>query len=105
MANRKRRGKLPDHLRTYVVTRLAIDDTPSAIIRNLKENFGVSITRQAVEYCHPGRVAAGHLAQRWQDLFHECRRGDTSWVQSSALCVPSGANATKSATVRAERWR
>jgi hypothetical protein len=66
--------KLTDEQKTYVVTRLATYHSPTAIARDLKELFGVTITVQSVDYYHPQRATSGMLAQRWKDLFWETRK-------------------------------
>jgi hypothetical protein len=66
-------SKLNDEQKTYVVTRLAVYDKPAAIARDLKEEFGVTITPEAVGNYHPDRVHR-RVAQRWKDLFAETRK-------------------------------
>ena len=49
------RHKLTEAQKDYVIRRLAAYDTPTEIQRDLREKFGVEITRQAVETYDPTR--------------------------------------------------
>jgi hypothetical protein len=67
------RAKLTEQQKIYVVKRLAAYDTPAAIARALAENFGVTITQQAVGDYDPGRTAGARIAPRWRALFAQER--------------------------------
>jgi hypothetical protein len=68
MTERAHKAKLTDAQRAYVVRRLAADESPSQIARDLQA-FGISITRKSVQHYHPGRTPAGQLAPQWKLLF------------------------------------
>jgi hypothetical protein len=66
------RGKLNDRLKEYVVERLAGFDSVSAIVKSLREEFGVTVCRQSIEQYHPLRRP--RCAEKWKLLFVATRR-------------------------------
>ena len=66
------RGKLNDRLKEYVVERLAGFDSPSAIAKSLRDEFGVTISRQSIEAYHALRRP--RCAEKWKELFVATRR-------------------------------
>ena len=66
------KGKLNDRLKEYVVERLAGFDSPGAIVKSLREEFGVTITRQSIEQYHALRRP--RCAEKWKLLFVATRR-------------------------------
>jgi hypothetical protein len=81
-------GKLTDEQRVYIVTRLATYSTPSAIARDLKAEFGIEVTPQAVNQYHPERASGGGLGQRWKDLFGEVRKAYLAAIAETATSEP-----------------
>ena len=69
---RDRRGKLNDQMKEYVVERLAGFDSATAIAKSLREEFGVTVTRQSVEAYHPSRRP--RCAEKWKLLFFATRK-------------------------------
>jgi hypothetical protein len=67
-------NRLTDERKIYIVRQLAWYNTSSAIARDLKENFGIEITPQAIDHYHPERAAGATLSQRFKDLFWEVRK-------------------------------
>jgi hypothetical protein len=67
-------GKLTDEQKIYVVTRLASYIPAAAIVRDLKEIFGIEVTRQAIDCYHPERPSGAGLSQRFKDVFREVRK-------------------------------
>jgi len=65
-------GKLNDRLKEYVVERLAGFDSPGAIVKSLREEFGVTITRQSIEQYHALRRP--RCAEKWKLQFVATRR-------------------------------
>ena len=65
-------GKLNDRLKEYVVERLAGFDSPGAIVKSLREEFGVTVCRQSIEQYHPLRRP--RCAEKWKLLFVATRR-------------------------------
>ena len=66
------RGKLNDRLKEYVVERLAGFDSPTAIAKSLREEFGVTVCRQSIEQYHPLRRP--RCAEKWKLHFFATRR-------------------------------
>jgi hypothetical protein len=67
-------NKLTPEQKAYVVKRLATYHTPTAIARDLKELYGVEVTKQAVVHYHPEPAANDKLAACWKELFWETRK-------------------------------
>src|SRR4051812_30617459 len=65
--------KLTEQQQIYVVRRLAAFDKPRAIARDLAREFGVTVSHQAIESYHPGRVSGRSVAPRWRKLFAQAR--------------------------------
>ena len=60
-------GKLTTAQQEYVVERLAAFDNPGAVVRSVREKFGITLTRQAVEQYDPTRDR--RCPARWTTLF------------------------------------
>jgi hypothetical protein len=65
---------LTDAVKTFIVTRLACWDTPSAVAKAVKEEFDHDISRQAVEAYDPTKVQGKALSEKWRSVFEEARR-------------------------------
>lgn len=65
--------QLPDAVKRHMVTALACYDTPSAVAESVKEEFGIVITRQAVQGYDPTKQAGKDLAKTWRELFFSQR--------------------------------
>lgn len=78
-------GKLTDDLKRLVVTALACFETPSQIVKVLKDVHGVEITRQSVERYNPERRAGVHLSDEFTALFHESRKQFTEATASIGI--------------------
>lgn len=84
------KGKLTDEVQTFVVTSLAMFDTPSTVADAVKKDYGVEITRQAVECYDPTKKAGAKLAEKWKSLFDEARKAfieDTATIAISHKAV------------------
>lgn len=66
-------SKLSDEIRSFIVQGLACYDTPSVVAEAVKQEFGVAVTRQAVESYDPTKYAGRSLANRWRTQFEETR--------------------------------
>lgn len=66
-------NSLPDEVKTFVVQQLACFETPSDVVKAVKEEFGHEITRQAVEYYDPGKRAGASLSEEYRTLFAATR--------------------------------
>jgi hypothetical protein len=69
---RRRIIKLTDEQRQYVVRRLAADDLPSDVAKDMQRRFGIAITRQAIEYYDPTRRGK-QTGQKWARRFAAAR--------------------------------
>lgn len=67
-------NQMNDAVRMYIVQSLAAFDTPSQVADAVKEEFGVSITRQGVHAYDPTKAAGKDVDQRWKTLFEESRK-------------------------------
>ena len=64
---------LSDEAKTFVVQSLACFDAPSVVAKAVKEQFGVAITRQSVEFYDPTKRAGADLSECWRSLFEATR--------------------------------
>jgi len=64
-------GKLTTAQQEYVVRRLAAFDSPLAIARSVREEFGIDITRNSIWRYDPTRYPK--CAARWKALFYAAR--------------------------------
>jgi hypothetical protein len=78
-------SKMTDQHRVYVIKRLAAHHTALSIVQGLKQEFGITVTQQAVDHYHPARGPRARLAQRWKDLFWKERRAYISRTANLGL--------------------
>ena len=71
MGNRP--SKLTEAQKVDVVLRLAGYDSPAAIARSLKEEFGIEIRASSIAFYDPTTPRGKACPQRWAALFHETR--------------------------------
>jgi hypothetical protein len=69
----KRVNKLTDEHRTYIIKRLAARHGPKAVMRGLRQDFGITISQRAVDHYDPERSPRTGLSQLWKDLFWQER--------------------------------
>jgi hypothetical protein len=65
---------LTNDVKHFIVQALACFDTPSQVVVNVKEKFGLTVTRQQCEAYNPTKVAGAMLAVRWSTLFEDTRK-------------------------------
>ncbi|MBF8793460.1 DUF2280 domain-containing protein [Pseudomonas monteilii] len=65
---------LRSEVKAFIVQALACFDSPSQVVEAVKKEFGVEVSRQQCESHDPTKYAGRGLAQKWIDLFHECRK-------------------------------
>ena len=65
---------LTDDVKAFIVQALACYDAPSRVADAVKEEFGLSVTRQQCEGYDPTKKSAHGLAKKWRDLFEETRQ-------------------------------
>ena len=69
---RKEPSRLNDEQRAWIVRRLAAYDSPTTIRRDVRERFGIAVSRQAIEQYDPTRDCK--RGKRWADLFYTVRK-------------------------------
>lgn len=82
--------KLTDAARAFVVQQLAMFDKPSVVVACVKQEFGITLSPQAVEFYDPTKRAGAKLHERWKVLFEETRKAflsDTAEVGISHKVV------------------
>lgn len=65
--------KLTEEARAFVVQSLAMFDAPSVVAKAVKQEFGIVVSPQALEFYDPTKRAGQKLAEKWRRLFHETR--------------------------------
>jgi len=71
---KKRKRVLNDIHRSYIVQQLACFLSPSETAEAVNEEFGIVVSRQAMERYDPHKHAGRRIAQRWKDLFEHTRQ-------------------------------
>lgn len=67
-------AKLTDPVKMAIVQALACFDTPSEVAAAVKEEFGISITRQQVAAYDPTKATCKGLAKKLRAVFEETRK-------------------------------
>jgi len=65
--------ELPGPVKAFIVQRLARFDQPSQVVKAVKEEFGLDVTRQRVHFYDPTTRAGRALAEDLKTLFFETR--------------------------------
>jgi hypothetical protein len=65
---------LKDDVKAFIVRALACFDSPTDVCRQVKEEFGIDVTKQQVSAYHPERRVAKDLSEKWRTIFDETRR-------------------------------
>jgi hypothetical protein len=76
-------SKLTDEIRTFITQQLACFDAPSIVVADVKKEFGVEVSPQAVEAYDPTKRAGRHVAAKWKAIFEATRKAfleDTSTI-------------------------
>ena len=82
--------KLSDAQREWIVRRLAVQDSPTAVRRDVRERFGIAVSRRAIAHYDPTRDP--QRSKRWVDLFCTVRRdhaGSSADNQCDFIFEPS----------------
>lgn len=66
---------IPDEVKRFIVNALASFDSPSQVAAAVKEEFGLEVSRQAVEGHDPTKHAGRGLALKWREMFQAARDG------------------------------
>lgn len=64
---------LKPEVKASIVQALACYDTPSQVVAQVKQEFGLSLTLQQVSSYDPTKAIAKNLGQKWIDLFNATR--------------------------------
>ncbi|TPI54734.1 DUF2280 domain-containing protein [Mesorhizobium sp. B3-1-7] len=67
------KAKLPEGAKALVVQRLARFESPSDVAEAVKQEFGIVIARQSIEFFDPTKHAGRNLAPKWRTLFEKTR--------------------------------
>lgn len=76
-------AKTPEHIKLYIVQRLACFNSLDSIVNGLKEDFGFEMSKQAILGYDPTKVQGSSLSKKLSDVFHETRKKfteDTSTI-------------------------
>jgi hypothetical protein len=65
---------LKDDVKAFIVRALACFDAPTDVCRQVKEEFGIEVTRQQVSAYDPNRRIAKDLSAKWRAIFDETRK-------------------------------
>lgn len=83
---------LTNHQKSFIVIALARFHTPQRVADLVKEEYGIDIPRQQVDYYNPTTASSkGELASRWEELFRETRK---QYIEGQ-----------KQVAIAHERWR
>ena len=63
-----------DDVKAFIVRALACFDAPTDVCRQVKEEFGIEVTRQQVSAYDPNRRIAKDLSAKWRAVFDETRK-------------------------------
>lgn len=61
-------------VKTFIVQSLACFDPPSKVVKAVKDEFGLTVTRQAVHHYDADRKGADEIGEQWRDLFAATRK-------------------------------
>ncbi|MDY0746571.1 DUF2280 domain-containing protein [Paucibacter sp. R3-3] len=64
---------LSDDVKRFIVQALACFETPSEVAEAVKQEFGLTVSRQQIETYDPGRCAGRALSAKWRELFEATR--------------------------------
>lgn len=81
---------LSNETKTFIVQALACFDTPSQVVKLVKDELGIEVTRQLVESHDHTKKAGATVGKRWIELFDATRKtfiDDTSSIGVSHRSV------------------
>ena len=65
---------LTDDVKAFIVQALACFDTPHQVSDAVKEQFGLTVSRQQCEAYDPSKKIGAALSKKWRELFEETRK-------------------------------
>ena len=83
MTKRNQKTGLTDIHRKFIIQQLACFLSPSETAEAVNEEFGLVVSRQAMERYDPHKHAGRRIAQRWKDLFALARQAFLDEVSNS----------------------
>jgi hypothetical protein len=79
-------AKLSKTVQRFIVQQLACFESPSEVVEAVKEEYGITVTRQAVEHYDPTKGGEGKgLAKEHEELFHATRERFISKIDALAI--------------------
>jgi hypothetical protein len=66
--------KLSDEVKAFIVTNLASFEPPSAVVALVKDEFGLTVSRQSVSAYDPSTKQGRELSAKWKSLFERARK-------------------------------
>lgn len=66
--------RISDEVKTFIVRELACYDPPSVVAASVKEEFGIDISRQAVQAYDPTKRQGKELSEKLRKLFEKTRK-------------------------------
>lgn len=67
-------AKLTPEQKLFIVQRLAVFDTPEMVVKAVKEEYGVQVSRQQMQLYIPGSYNARSLSKHLVEAFNETRK-------------------------------
>lgn len=67
-------AQLNDEQKIFIVQALACHDTPTQVIKSVKDEFGISISRQQVATYDCTKLSGKAVAKKWASIFMATRR-------------------------------
>ena len=78
----KRKGGLTDVHRAFIIQQVACFMGPTETAAAVNEEFGLNVSRQAIERYDPSKLAGRQMAQRWKELFKITREAFIDHVEN-----------------------
>lgn len=75
-------AKLSEEAKIFAVQALACFDSPATVAKAVKDEFGITITRQSIEAYDPYKRAGRNCAAKWKAIFDETR---AAFLKDTAL--------------------
>jgi hypothetical protein len=83
LIRKNRRSGLTDIHRSFIVQQVACFLSPSETAAAVNEEFGLTVSRQAMERYDPAKRAGQRMAKRWRELFAFARQAFLDEVSDS----------------------
>jgi hypothetical protein len=90
LTERPENDKLPDHVKLEVVQRLAMYDGPQEVSEAVKKDYGIEVSRQAVQHYDP--TVGAKPAEKWCEIFHATRK---KFLEDTANAAPIAQRAVR----------